>query len=384
MRVGLITPGFSASEDDWCIPALLDLVRKLAAENDVTVFSLRYPHRRERYGVYGAEVQPFGGAQCRGLARLPLLVRALVRILRENRRKSFDLLHALWAHEPGFVATLAGRLTGTPVLVSVLGGELVNLPEIAYGGQRSAANRWLIRRALSSADLVTAGSQYLQNIAERYVSFGKLIRWPLGVNQSRFSAEPADHHSGSLSPLGERARVRDFPAVLHVASLSQVKDQDTLLRAFALVVERVPGVRLHLVGEGEMLTALQSLAVDLGIEGRIEWHGAVDHGLLVDFYRQADLFVLSSCFESQGMVVLEAAACGCPAVGTAVGVLPELGGPTVRSGDVAGLAELMSSTLQDPEKRAGIVAAQRDRLDGFGLENTVERLRATYRSLSKS
>ncbi len=373
MRVGLITPGFSASEEDWCIPALLDLVRELAAQDDVTVFSLRYPHTRERYGVYGAAVHPFGGAQRRGLARLPLLMRALVRILRENWRQRFDVLHALWAHEPGFVAALAGRLTRTPVVVSILGGELVDLAEIDYGGQRSTINRWLIRRALLGAGRVTVGSELLERIAARHVASEKLIRLPLGVDRKRFSPEPLT---------GRRPYPGDAATLLHVASLSRVKDQATLLRAFAIVAERLPAARLHVVGDGELRRELTRLASELGVEGRIEWHGAVRHERLADFYRRADLFVLSSRFESQGMVALEAAACGCPVVGTEVGILPELGGGRLaRPGDVEGLGEIMLSVLQDPGKRAAIVAAQGEVLDGFDLDRTVGDLRRTYRAL---
>ncbi|MEZ4768392.1 MAG: hypothetical protein R2844_08195 [Caldilineales bacterium] len=50
----------------------------------------------------------------------------------------FDLLHGLWADEPGFTAAAAaGRLLHRPAAVSILGGELVGFPDITYGGQLS-------------------------------------------------------------------------------------------------------------------------------------------------------------------------------------------------------------------------------------------------------
>ncbi|HET7034455.1 MAG TPA: hypothetical protein VFI42_02130, partial [Thermomicrobiaceae bacterium] len=61
MKLALILPGFSAAEDDWCIPALLDLARVLAPEVELHVFPLRYPPRRGRYRIYGATVHPLGG-----------------------------------------------------------------------------------------------------------------------------------------------------------------------------------------------------------------------------------------------------------------------------------------------------------------------------------
>ena len=61
MRLALITPGFSAGDDDWCIPALLDLVRAISHEHDVEVFALRYPPVVGSYEVGGARVHAIGG-----------------------------------------------------------------------------------------------------------------------------------------------------------------------------------------------------------------------------------------------------------------------------------------------------------------------------------
>ena len=374
MRIGLITPGFSASEEDWCVPALLDLVRVLAEHDEVTVFALRYPHRQNRYAVYGAEVWPTGGAQRAGLARLPILLRTLARILRQGRRRRFDVLHALWAHEPGLLAVLAGRWLKVPVAVSILGGELANLPDLDYGGERSRANRWLVARALGGADRVTVGSRWLGRCLEGQVPAAKLRRQPLGVDGDRF--RPGSPGSAAPPLAGD-------PKLLQVASLSPVKDHKTLLAAFAIVAGRYPGAHLHLVGEGELEGPVRAQAAELGLAERVVLHGAVDHGSLVDFYRQADLYVQSSRFESQGMAVLEATFCGCPVVGTGVGVAPELSA-TVGSatpGDAADLARLMDAVLGDSARRERLIRAQAEAAREFELRAVVDRLRQHYRRL---
>lgn len=379
MRIGLITPGFSASEDDWCIPALLDLVRGLARRDDVTVFTLRYPHHRRPYPVYGASVVPFGGAQRRGAGRLPLLLRALWRIVRAARRRPFDVFHALWAHEPGFLAVAAGRLTGTPVMVSLLGGELVDLPEVDYGGQRSRVNLWLTRRALAGARRVSVGSRSLRRLAKPHVAPGKLVRQPLGVDRHRFAT---GRKRPRPSPSG--VRLGGDPRLLHVGSLVPVKDQTTLLRAFAGLGRQHRRAHLHLVGEGPLRSRLEDLARQLAVADRLTFHGAVSHDRLADFYRQADLLVVSSHFESQGMAMLEAAACGCPVVGTAVGVLPELGPQRglCTPGDPQALARLLDATLRDPAGRADLRTAQATALEGFELNTTLDGWRRLYRTVA--
>ena len=66
MHVGIILPGFSSDEQDWAIPVQLNLVRAMAAIEDVRVLALRYPFRREKYTIFGATVYSLGAGQVRG------------------------------------------------------------------------------------------------------------------------------------------------------------------------------------------------------------------------------------------------------------------------------------------------------------------------------
>jgi glycosyltransferase involved in cell wall biosynthesis len=116
---------------------------------------------------------------------------------------------------------------------------------------------------------------------------------------------------------------------------------------------------------------------------RVSFHGAVPHDRLPQYYRAADLLVLSSRYESQSMVALEAAACGCPVVGTAVGVLPELpGARVVPVGDVAALAEAIIAAVSD---RGALAARGRTSLEAaraeFRLERAVDELCSLYRQV---
>jgi glycosyltransferase involved in cell wall biosynthesis len=342
LRVGLITPGFSAAEADWCIPAQLDLVRALAARHDVRVFALRYPHTRRGYSVYAARVTPFGAAQSRGVGRLAMLVRVLARLRREHRREPFDVLHALWAHEPGALAAWAGRSLNVPVVTALLGGELADLPAADYGGARSPVTRRLTAFALRRAARVTVGSRFLGDMAEHAgVWDARFSVWPLGVETRRFHPRVAQDGRGPT--------LDGRPALLHVATLIPVKGQATLLRAFARLHADRPGARLHIAGDGPLQAALEMLARALGVADAVRFHGALRHDALPAVYRQADAFVLSSLFESQCLAALEALACGCRVAGTAVGVMPVIA---------------PAACLAPPEDDAALAAAVARALDG--------------------
>jgi glycosyltransferase involved in cell wall biosynthesis len=298
-------------------------------------------------------------------------------------------MHGLWADEPGFVAVTAGRLLGVPAVVSLLGGELVGLRDIDYGGQLSRANRLLTAQALRRAARVTAGSQSLRALARAWVDPARLVTQPLGVDTTLFT--PAPPSSSCAAPLASPSGF----ALLHVASLAPVKDQAVLLRALAVVASETPEVHLHIVGDGPLRAALAAQAEALGLAAHVTFHGAIAHERLPDFYRAADLFVLSSRYESQSMVALEAGACGCPVVGTAVGLLPELlaqpagaddralaGENIVPIGDPAALAQAIVRLVRQPTERieAGRTLQHRVAAD-YSLTNSTQRLLTLYAAL---
>ncbi len=373
MRLGVITPGFSRDDTDWCIPAVATLVQGLARQHELSVFALRYPRRRGPYRAFGAAVRPFAWGTTGAPWRPFLIAAALARIVAEGRRRRLEALHAFWADEPGYLAVLAGRLLGIPAVVSVAGGELVALPDIGYGTQLSATGRWLVRRALRRATRVAVGSRSLAAMVEPHVRAGRLVRLPLGVDAGRFSPPRAAAPDPATLTGGLR--------LLHVGSLVPVKDQASLLRAVALVAGHVPEIHLHVVGSGPLRPALEGLARQLGLGGKVTFHGEVRHDLLPAYYRAAHLCLVTSRFESQGMVALEAAACGRPTIGTAVGMLPEIApdGGTVPVGDVAGLARTAVALLGDPERLERLGARCRATVrQRYALPGTVARLAELY------
>jgi glycosyltransferase involved in cell wall biosynthesis len=370
VRIGLVLPGFSAEPADWCIPALRHLVDRLAEQDDVRVISLRYPYRAARYQIDRAEVIALGGAQRRGLAGLSVWQAGLRTLAVEHRRRPFDVLHAFWATESGLLAALAGRALRRPVLVSLAGGELVGLPDIGYGDQLARAQRLKVTASLRLASAITAGSRHQLGLAERHL-FGSnrrgLVRAPLGVDLRLFNAaEPS----------------ADAPRLVHVGALTPVKDQATLLHAFAELRRRLPEVQLEIAGQGPLLDRLQQLASQLGVADGVVFRGEVAHDALPRVYAAASAFVLSSRHEAQGMVALEAAACCRPVVGTRVGVLPELepaGGATAPVGDAPGLARQVCAVLEEAGRRGA--AARELVAREFELDGCVERFRGIYRRL---
>ncbi len=404
MKVAIIVAGFSAHERDWCIPALSDFVRAASAQTEAHVFTLRWPEREETYDVHGATVHALGGREHLGPRVFSLWARAFKAIADEHRHTPFDVLHAFWADEPGWVAALAGRQLGIPVVISLAGGELIKMKDIGYGAQLLPGRGALIDWAMRSAECVTAGSDTMVEIARRRLGKwekGRLKKAPLGVDTAIFSRPPSppsdpsatlracfarknaalrsgrpatgpglriigsndfSRSAKTATKVATTTRFRDL-LIINVGSLTPVKNQAMLLRAVA----RAPGVRLKIVGEGPLRGELQRLAAELGIADRVRFAGEIDHGQMPAVYHAADLFAQSSRHEAQGMAVLEAAACGLPVIGTAVGVLPEIG-QAVK--DEVEMAEAI--------QRCGCQPVSGEAMKEFGLEEAVRRFVGIY------
>jgi glycosyltransferase involved in cell wall biosynthesis len=106
---------------------------------------------------------------------------------------------------------------------------------------------------------------------------------------------------------------RSGPRIIGVGGMREVKNFPLLISAFSRL-PRTMNARLMLLGEGRLRPALEAQARELGIADRVLMPGFFKNP--VPFYRQADLFVLSSDYEGFGNVIIEAMACGLPVVST--------------------------------------------------------------------
>jgi glycosyltransferase involved in cell wall biosynthesis len=364
LRIAWIVPGFSMDEHDWCIPALLDLSAEIGKVCSLSIVAMRYPYRRDHYTVGAASVFSIGGGH-RGPSHTPGIWAETAQALRTLRA---DVIHAFWAYEPGMIAALfASRL---PVVVSIAGGELANLPSVDYGLMRRFRTRIPTLWALRRARIVTAGSRFLLQQAERVLDPGKLRHVPLGIAPARWTAEGTN---------------RADKTILNVGSLEPVKDQASLIKAFHAVQERIPCAVLQIVGGGREAGVLAKLARELDCSQRVEFAGPVPHERLASYYSGASLFAQASLHEAQGMAVLEAAASGMPIVGTNVGVLESLAPSAAVAtpvGDPHRLAEALVQVLKNPGEATRLGSAARAIAVGdYGVETAARRFAELYESL---
>lgn len=365
MHLGLILPSFSTNSR-LQIPSLALLAAGIATKIDVTVIPLRNPPGIEHSHSGGVDVLDPGGASM----RFRNVARQAIDLIRERHRtRPFDLLHAYWLFEPGAVAIAAGRLLSVPVVVSVGGAELISLPEIGYGGLRSGRGRLLYSAVLRSASLVTGGSGYVLDLARSHTRSAapRMCLAPLPVKRATDASPGASPYPADSAP-----------NLLQVGAYLPVKGQDLAIRALAGLRRERPDLHLTIIGEDPhgYRGRMQSLATNLGLGDRLRLLGRVPHNELDGYYRHADLLLMPSRHESQGMVVLEAATRGLPTVGSDVGVVRDLAPDSavaVPTGDVRALERATARILNDGDRRAGIGACARRVVDEhYSLEPVIK------------
>ncbi len=364
MRIALVvTGGFDRSGRERVIPSLLWLTERLAREHELFVYVLRYHEAPCTYTLAGATIRDLGRP-----SSVLSQARALHRALRTDG--PFNVLHAYWAQPAGRLVALLGRLTGTPTVVTLDSGEFASLPQIGYGLQATWRNRLAVRAATRLATRTTVCSGFQAALARRHGCIPVVI--PLGVDTALFAARPAP-------PPGPPFRL------LHVASLNPVKDQATLLHAVHRLATNGLDVHLDIVGEDTMNGALVALTRDLALGARVTFHGFRTSEQLVPLYHAAHLFVLTSLHEAAGVVLLEAAACGVPVVGSAVGYLAdwqEDRAVAVPPSDAAALANAIRALLLDETHRRDLAAAAHDWATAHDADWTARAFTALYRELA--
>lgn len=177
-----------------------------------------------------------------------------------------------------------------------------------------------------SCDMVLATTPpQLDMIRDDYnVPKGQVHMIPPGYDDNRFF--PVSEASRQMI----RRRVGfKHPTILALGRLATNKGYDLLIEAFAITAERVPNAILHLaVGgkkmdkqERKILADLKAIVKKHNLGKRVKFSGFISDEDLPDYYRAADLFVLSSRYEPFGMTAIEAMACGTPTVVTIHGGL---------------------------------------------------------------
>jgi glycosyltransferase involved in cell wall biosynthesis len=333
----------------------------------VSILTRRYPGLASRETVTGIPVYriPVVG-RGHGLVSSAAFVAGVI-IWLVRHRHEYDIVHAHQALSPAIAAALAKLWTGKPVVVKVACSG-------PYGDVAVIQRRPLLPvrlRLLGHVDRFLALSE---ESVQELASVGLERQTVLvcnGVDTRRFAPQPHREKEASA---------------IFVGRLTSQKGVDVLFRAWRRALrESAKPLPLLVVGDGPERESLESLAEELGLEEHIRFAGSVEE--IERYYHLAQLFILPSRSEGLPNALLEAMACGLPAIATCVGGIPDVvvdgeTGLLVPPDDEDALADAIERLLHDLSLRRRMAEAARRRIEAhYSIESVADQVIVLYQKI---
>ncbi|MEW6260032.1 MAG: glycosyltransferase family 4 protein [Thermodesulfobacteriota bacterium] len=284
-------------------------------------------------------------------------------------RYALDRFHAHFAHSPTSVALYASILSGIPF------GFTAHAKDIYTSDPTQLAEK------IDRAEFVVTCTEYNRSHLGQLPTTGRtpLFRVYHGIDLGLFRSNDVP--------------IRPTPPyrLLTVARLTAKKGIRTVLSALGLLMNRGLDFRYTVIGEGEEREYLMRMAADLGLQGRVTWMGTQPHDVVLDYYRDSDVFAIGCEVVTNGdrdgipNVLAESMAMGVPVVATRVSAIPELvehgiSGLLVEPGESLAMAEAIQRLLLDEALRSRMIAAAKQAVsERFDNRKWIRRLADIYR-----
>lgn len=329
-------------------------------------------HRVHLLTAGSAEILP--AARARGLAvdGLPIEAKKLpglraVRAWLARHGAGFDVINTHSSTDAWLVALARATLSRM--------APVVRTRHVSTPVNNSLTTRWLYERATAHI-VVTGEALKAQLVRDNGFDPARITSVRTGIDLARF--RPLDR-AVAHAALGVDAR----PAVAIVATLRDWKGHDDLLDAWTLLRARVPGWQLLVIGDGPRRAHLEGRVAAMGLAADVRFTGNQDN--VPAWFACADVATLPS-YGDEGVPqsLMQAAACGLPAVSTPIGAIPE----AVRDGETgllvpprqpAALAAALERLMADVPLRARMGAAAHAYAQAnFGIDRMLDGMEAVF------
>jgi glycosyltransferase involved in cell wall biosynthesis len=302
-------------------------------------------------------------------------------VVAEHRRESFDVLHAYFLTQAGFVAAYAGKYLNIPSVVSIRGNDI---ERAAFDPSRFSHTLY----TLQNASAVTTNASELAKKAQAFVD-REVILIPNGIDTEHFKPMERNETLAEALGLDKGKKKEERSAVLgFVGELREKKGLATLLSASAQV-NKIHPASLLIVGEVRAGEDKQFFDEFRNTNPQLPMTvtGYIAPKELPAYYALMDLFVHPSLRDGMPNAVLEAMACSKAVVATDVGGVSDViqagvNGATVPAKEAGILSNQILQLLEDESLRKRLGKSARETVKArFTLENELQANLNVYKSL---
>ena len=355
-----------------------ELGKALAQKNhEVHFITYQQPVRLERFvpNIFYHEVQ---------VPTYPLfdfppyetaLASTLVDVIKNHH---LDLLHVHYAIPHASAAYLAKQILAKEGIqipfITTLHGTDITL----VGRDKTYAP--VVTFSINESDAITALSHNLREETFKHFKIDKEIDVIMNfVDVARFNRKPIDAFRKAIAPTGERI-------LLHASNFRKIKRVPDVVRIFASVRSKIP-CKLLFVGDGPERSTAEDLSRELGVSEDVLFVGKQEQ--MEDILAIADVFLLTSEYESFGLAALEAMAAKVPVVSTDAGGLAEINihgetGFLSKVGDVDLMSEQVMQLLQSESTLKSFRANAYKQACKFDIHHIIPQYEKLYSRFVKS
>ena len=297
-----------------------------------------------------AQIEQISWAGGQKPAQLRDGIRLYSDLKRVIRRLQPDLIQA----GPIQTAALLSALIGFHPLVSMSWGS-----DLLQDAGRNAGYRWVTRYTLAHSDALVADCETVRRKAVAFdMPAEKIVTFPWGVDLRHFSPNGARFFDGEARPNQQDGPTSASPfTILSTRSWEPVYGVDVLARGFVKAAQGRPNLRLVMLGGGSQSGLLRQIFTQGGVQEQVLFPGQVSQKDLPRYYRSADLYLSASHSDGTSISLLEAMACGLPALvsdipGNREWVQPGVQGWWFPDGDANALAAAILNAVQARRRTA--------------------------------
>ena len=309
-------------------------------------------------------------------------LKAYFKLKRYFEENKFDVVHT-HSSKAGIVGRYAARAAHVPVVVHTVHGQAFHPHEKWY---RNFLYILLERLAARKCDKIYAVAQAMidQCVAAKVAKREKYQVVYSGMETTRFAEAKRDPELRKRLGIPENART-----IVTVARLFPLKGYEFVLPAAKSIIEKYPDTHVLVVGDGPMHDELEAKIAEAGLTGHFHFAGLVPPDTVADHLAQGELLWHLSLREGLPRAVVQALACGIPAMGFALDGTPEVlengvTGFAVTPESVDAVVEATSRLWDDDAFRRKMGEQGKRRvLEQFDWRRMAEILLAEYRELRR-
>jgi L-malate glycosyltransferase len=297
------------------------------------------------------------------------LASAMVDVINNN---NIQLLHVHYAIPHAAAAYMAKQILAKqgkkiPVITTLHGTDITLVG-------RDKTYSPVVTFSMNESDVLTAVSENLKEETYKNFVIEKEIEVIYNfVDVNRFHRKPVDAFKKLIAPKGEKI-------IVHASNFRKVKRVEDVVSAFLLINEKMPS-KLLLLGDGPERTPIEDFTRNCAAHDSIKFLGKQEQ--MEDILPIADLFLLTSEYESFGLAALEAMAAEVPVISTNAGGLPEINingysGYMSNVGDVEDMCKNALAIFKDEETFQRFRANALEQAKKYDISNIVPQYEALY------